>query len=330
MTGYTMTKPGRGIPAIALNLPPDGGLVVAAVSGGADSMTMLHLLCAAREDGRVSGIVCAHFNHRLRETAGRDEAHVRRVCAEWDVPFVTESADVAAIAAQTGQSAEMAARDARYAFLRRVAGETGAMWILSAHNAGDNAETVLLNLLRGTGLAGLCGIPYTRGQILRPLLHVSRDEIMAYVRTHQIPFVEDESNAETAYRRNLLRHEVMPVLRQINPSLDRAVTRMCEHLRQDEDFLSALAQSELARYARREGDAVAYPAKNLLETPAPVAFRILRGLAEMIAARGLEAPHMRALLSLCQKGQHGKRTGLPGAYTARRDRKYIILQKEVR
>ena len=308
-----------------MKLPPNPGVVVAAVSGGADSMVMLHLLRTMRETGGVDEIVCAHFNHGLRESAARDEGHVRRVCAEWNIPFVSESADIAAMAAQTGQSVEMAAREARYGFLRRVEEERVADYILTAHNADDNAETVLLNLIRGTGLAGLCGIPVQRGVLIRPLLHVSREEIMVYAQAHNVPYVEDESNQDTVHRRNQLRLEVIPLLRQINPSFLRAVTRMTEHLREDDDFLNATAQNMSKPHAKQEGEIIRYPAKKLEFMPRPIAFRILRALAESVSIRGLETPHMEALLSLCQKGQNGKQTNLPGKYWAYRSGEYIIL-----
>ena len=165
--------------------------VLAAVSGGADSMCLLYFL---REQGY--DVSCAHFNHRLRgEEAVRDEEFVRAWCEEERIPFYSGSGDVRAHARKTGKTVEEAARDLRYAFLRETAKKLNAQLTL-AHHADDNAETVLLNLVRGTDLHGLCGMRPKQGDLVRPFLEQTRAELAAYAHSHNIPHVEDRTNAD--------------------------------------------------------------------------------------------------------------------------------------
>ena len=285
-------------------------------------MSLLHCLMSARKKGYA--VICAHLNHQLRESAAKDQAHAEKICTLWGVPLIVSRAD---LSDQSGQSVEMAARQARYAFLEQAARETGSDCVAMAHNADDNTETVLLNLIRGTGLAGLCGIPYSRGRIIRPVLHIGREEIMAYISEHNIPYVEDESNSDTAYRRNALRHEVIPILKGMNPALNRAITKMTAHLRQDEDALNDQATrlaNELSR--QNENGSIAFPAEKLLSVPSAVAFRILRLLAARASANGLETVHIEALLSLCAKGQNGKITELPGGIAIKRNAHDLVFR----
>ena len=198
-----------------------GKKLLAAVSGGADSMCLLHLLAAAKLD-----VTAAHFEHGIRgEESLRDLRFVETWCREHGIPCLTGHGDVPGYALSNGMSLEQAARELRYAFLRNCAGKIGAEYILTAHNLDDNAETLLFNLTRGSGTAGLCGIPTRRGEILRPLLSVSRTEIETYLEENHVPHVEDSTNREDAYTRNLIRHRVVPALREVNPRFAEAAAR---------------------------------------------------------------------------------------------------------
>ena len=192
---------------------PQGGTVLCAVSGGRDSMALLHLLSALAEE-RGFRAAAAHFNHRLRPTADRDEAFVRDWCREHDIPLTCRAGDVKEFAAREGLGIEDAARKLRYAFLETAATDMGADRIATAHHREDNAETVLLHLLRGSGLRGLGGIAPVRGKIIRPLLEISRAEIDEYVRRHGLPYVEDDSITLP-----------VPVLRKQDEALRRRLVR---------------------------------------------------------------------------------------------------------
>ena len=182
--------------------------VLCGVSGGLDSMCLLHLLTTW---GKKQGIhvTAAHFHHGLRgETADRDQAFVERYCHEHHIPFVTVRGDTKALVEQRGLSVEEAARLLRYDFLQDQAKRCHTAYVLTAHHADDNAETILLQLLRGTGGRGMCGIAPQRENLLRPFLQITRAQLETYANDHAIPFVEDETNREDDFSRNRIRHHV--------------------------------------------------------------------------------------------------------------------------
>lgn len=178
--------------------------VLAAVSGGLDSMCLLHLLATWGRERNLN-VAAAHFNHQLRGAeSDRDERFVRDWCGAHEIPFVSGRGDVRALAARKRLSLEEAAREARYAFLNQQKTALGCRCVLTAHHADDNAETMLLNLLRGTGLRGLTGIPPEREDLLRPFLQVTRQELADYAGAHDVPYVEDSTNQMDDAARNVL------------------------------------------------------------------------------------------------------------------------------
>lgn len=212
-----------------------GKTILCAVSGGQDSMALLHvLLDLGKNEGFA--VAVAHYNHQLRETATQDEALVRHHCATLGVPFFAGSGDVRGYAKAHSASIEDAARTMRYAFLQHTAQECGADYIATAHHRQDNAETLLLHLLRGSGLHGLGGIAPVRENIIRPLLQVDRTEIEQYIAKYQIPYAEDESNQDTIYTRNRLRLEVLPLLEAIASGSVGRMADTAQRLRTDEAF----------------------------------------------------------------------------------------------
>ncbi len=212
-----------------------GEKIVCAVSGGADSMALLWGLYLLKDKLQLD-LCVAHFNHHLRgEESNRDEAFVKSFCADYRIAFVSGSEQV--IAGKKGL--EASAREARYAFLRGLDGK-----IATAHTADDNAETVLMHLVRGTGLKGLGGIAPINGRLIRPMLNVTRTEVLEFLEAYHIPHIEDSSNAGDAFLRNRLRHHVMPLLKQENPQLSQNLSAMALRLRQDEQALNALASEK--------------------------------------------------------------------------------------
>ncbi|MDO9509143.1 MAG: tRNA lysidine(34) synthetase TilS [Thermovirgaceae bacterium] len=186
----------------------ESGPVVAAVSGGSDSMAMLWLLCFFWE-GRV---VAAHLEHGFRqETALRDAAFVENISREWGIECFVEHRNVPSLK-KAGETLEEAGRRERYQFLRKVAEETGSNFIATGHNADDAAETVFFNILRGTGIRGLRGIPEVRGEVIRPIIGCFRDELQSFLNERSVSWVTDESNADVKYFRNRIRHVIFPFL----------------------------------------------------------------------------------------------------------------------
>ncbi len=272
--------------------PLAGKKLLCAVSGGADSMCLLHLLTSKGFD-----VTAAHFEHGIRGAESlRDAAFVEAWCREQGIPFVLGSGDAPAYARARGMSLEQAARELRYRFLRETLEETGADLILTAHNRDDNAETVLFNLIRGSGTAGLSGIPPARGALCRPLLGVSRREIEAYLAAHAVPHVEDSSNESEDYTRNLIRRRVVPLLREINPRFSEAAARAARLANRDEACLSALAGDFLK--SELQGESISLQALNSLH-PA-IASRAVRQLLP-----GLSMERCEAVLAFARGSEYG-------------------------
>ena len=312
-------------------LPTRGRSVLCAVSGGLDSMCLLDLLdrwCRER-DGRV---VAAHFNHWLRGTeSDRDETFVRDWCAAHDISFVSGSGDVRGLAEREGLSLEEAARNLRYAFLRQEAEKLGPrIRIYTAHHADDNAETILFNLIRGTGVAGLTGMAYQQDGIYRPLLHVARAELADYAAAYGIPHVEDSTNGDPdAAARNYLRLEVLPRLKQINPRAVEHINSAGRRLRVVDRSLEEEAVRRTAHVEAREGR-VTLSKRALAEAPDAVKPRMLLRLFDLLGVgrRDITAAHLNAILYLTRNTLWGResRVDLPHGVTARYCREWLILE----
>lgn len=278
---------------------------LAAVSGGLDSMCLLRFLLdwTAEKGGSV---FAAHFNHCLRgEAASRDEAFVRDWCRQNGVPFARGEGDVRAYARHEGLSVEEAARRLRYSFLEKTAASKKCGWILTAHHADDNAETMLLNLVRGTGSRGLSGIPAIRGKIARPFLRQTRAQLARYAEENGIPHVEDETNQDPgAASRNLVRQKVMPVLREINARAVQNMGRTASILQRENAFLDQQAKA-LAGQARMEDGVLHMERRILSEAPAAIAEPAVLQLLESVCGRrrDLTAVDAEAVLALCRGKQ---------------------------
>lgn len=212
-----------------------GDRVIAAVSGGADSVAMLFALYLLRDELGIT-LEAAHFNHHLRGAeSDRDEAFVTDFCGRYDIPLHLGSGRI--VPGKKGL--EAAARDARYAFLRSLPGK-----VATAHTADDNAETVLMRLIRGTGLKGLGAIAPVSGNVIRPMLTVTRDDVEAFLEEYALPHVEDSSNGTDDFLRNRIRHGILPLMRAENPRIGENLSAMALLLRQDEACLQAMIPEE--------------------------------------------------------------------------------------
>jgi len=281
---------------------PRGAKILAAVSGGKDSVYLLEKLLELAPDLGLE-VCAAHFDHCLRGAeSDRDREFVSGLCEVRGVPCYIGRGDVAAYAEKNGLGIEEAARTLRYEFLEKTADETGALRIATAHTADDNLETMMMNLLRGSGLRGLCGIPPVRGRIVRPLLETTAAEILDYLHGHGIEYVEDSTNFEDSCTRNRVRHRLIPLLRELEPSVDQAAVRCASLLRQDEEFLGKLASDFLA------GQKGGISAKSLSSLPEPVASRALR----LAVGRDLSLSHTQALLRLANSPDPHGEADIPG------------------
>ncbi|MBQ8508900.1 MAG: tRNA lysidine(34) synthetase TilS [Clostridia bacterium] len=279
--------------------------ILAGYSGGADSTALLTLLMRFCD---VNGLdlLAVHVHHGIRgEEADRDAEHCARFCARRGIPFVLEKIDVPALAKQEGRGLEETARRHRYAAFARIAAENGLSCIATAHNADDNAETMLFNLARGAGLNGLAGIPPVRVTdgltIIRPLLACTKAEILAYCEELQLPYVTDSTNADTAYTRNYIRHELLPALERINPAFLSAMGRTSAALREDAAYLNEQADAFLAEHCTNGR----LPLTALTNAPHPIAVRALRRMFADISPAALETVHLEAVLRLAQTGREG-------------------------
>lgn len=238
-----------------------GDCVAAGVSGGADSICLLDFLCRYQAQLEIRALICCHLHHGIRgEEADRDQLFVKNFCRERGIPFVSERRDIPALAKETGDSEEACGRKERYLFFQRaLAALCGELElplsqgkIATAHTLSDSQETFFLNLLRGTGLKGLCGVPPGQGQIIRPLSACTRSQIEEYCRSYQLEYVTDSTNESDLYLRNRVRHQLIPVLQQLSPAFDSASLRMMENLRSDAAALENAATAALEN-ARTEG-----------------------------------------------------------------------------
>lgn len=273
--------------------------ITVALSGGADSVALLHALCTLKDKLKIN-ISAAHLNHMIRgDEALRDENFVKQLCGDMNIPLICESIDVPAYAEKNRLSIETAAREVRYAFFERI--NTGV--VATAHTASDNLETVLFNLARGTGLNGLCGIPPKRSIYIRPLILVTRDEVEAYCAENGLSYVTDSTNLSDDYTRNRIRHTVIPVLKSVNPSAEKTVARTVVSVREDEEFLNACADNYLSANFK-DGFLTVDSA-----VPPSVLKRAIKKYAEYIVPDlRLDSLHLNSIYSV---SVNGGRTSLP-------------------
>lgn len=288
------------------NMVAKGDHVVCAVSGGADSVALLFGMYLLREKLGIT-LSAAHFNHHLRgEESDRDEQFVREFCGRYDIPLSVGSAQV--VSGKKGL--EAAAREARYGFFATLPGK-----IATAHTADDNAETVLMHLVRGTGLRGLGGISPVNGNIIRPMLTVTRQEVLAFLEEYCLTYVEDSSNKTDDFLRNRLRHRVMPLLKEENPRLAENLSQMAMELRYDAAALESMGT---------------FPTIKELKVMSP-ALRS-RAIHRFLKKNGVLEPgrsHIRAVEGLVFSEKPSAKANLPGGVTVGRDYdRLVVLEQE--
>lgn len=305
-----------------------GDRVLVAVSGGADSLCLLDVLMAMREPWGLT-VEAAHFDHCLRAGSAEDAAFVSAWCRERGVPVSAGAWHQAHEAAGHG-GLEAAAHRARYDFLQAVADERGAHRIAFGHTADDQAETVLMHLLRGSGLRGLVGLAPRNGKAIRPLLTTSAAETRAWCRFRGIDWREDPTNAEPVAFRNVVRRDLVPVLRRLNPALDRAVSRTTGALRVDYTFLRDAAEAARRSCVERRGDAFVIRRQAYGRTPEAVRRHVIQGLFEEVLPEGRQGDyeHVLAADRLVMGGRGGASLSLPGRVELRLEYDVAVLERQ--
>jgi tRNA(Ile)-lysidine synthase len=307
-------------------LIPEGSRVVVGLSGGSDSVALTFVLRDLAAHGGFEVVGLAHFNHRLRPSASRDEQFCRELAARQNIPFASESADVAAHAAEQRLSLEDGARRLRYEFLGRAAASLGAGIVAVGHTQDDQAETFLMKLMRGASLTGLAGVYPRKGLVVRPLLDVSRAELRTYLGSLGETWVEDETNGNTANPRNRIRHHVLP---QLNATLGGStgpnLARAAATAREDTEWLDEVADGSFSELVVTDADELAIDLAGFALLPRPVARRVLvRALRKMAGCREVRLEHVEAALAVAA-GETGG-IDVPGGRMEPRGSKLVLIQ----
>jgi tRNA(Ile)-lysidine synthase len=325
------------------SLIPRKELVVVGVSGGADSVCLLHILAKWQKEPGIK-LHIAHLNHQLRGIESEaDVEYVSTLAVSLGIPLTIDRQDVAAYRAERNCSIEEAARELRYAFLARVAREVGAHRIAIGHTRDDQVETILMHILRGSGITGLCGLAPcspmaydSQGMsltasppslpasplslrakrsnllVIRPLLDITREETASYCQEHQIEPRIDSSNLSLSFFRNRLRLHLLPLLRQYNPSVDQALLRLADIAKEDDAFIEQQSSELWDEVARQENNTIYLNKKQIADLPIALQRQLLRAAVTKLAGdvRDIEATHIEAARSLLNK-QPSKRVSLP-------------------
>lgn len=288
-----------------------GERIAVAVSGGKDSVALLHFLCGKAEQCGFS-VAAVNVEHGIRgERSKADSAFVKELCESWGVPLFFRAANTPLRAENDKLSLEQAARAERYGFFRELLLKGAADKIATAHHSADNVETVLINLFRGSSFKGAAGIPPEREGIIRPFLYTSREEIEEYIRLHSLPFREDETNADTDITRNFIRSEILPRMKKIFPAGERALLRFGETAREEDAFLDELASDSV----EERGGAVAL---RLSVPPALFGRAVLLAMKRAGVRADYTHEHARSVRALKEK-QNGAEVSLPGGLIAKRE-----------
>jgi tRNA(Ile)-lysidine synthase len=336
------------------SLIPRKETVVVGVSGGADSVCLLHVLAKWQKRLGIK-LHIAHLNHQLRGAESEADAeYVSNMANSLGIPITIDRQDVATYRAERNCPIEEAARELRYAFLARVAREVGANRIAIGHTRDDQVETILMHILRGTGITGLCGLApcspmaydsqgmsrpaealsVAKGQrsnllVIRPLLDITREETTNYCQEHQLAPRIDSSNLSISFFRNRLRLQLLPLLRQYNPSLDQALLRLADIAKEDNAFIEQQASELWDEVARQENNAIYLDKKQLASLPIALQRQLLRAAVTRLAgdARDIEASHIEAARSLLNKAA-SKRIPLPHGFICQGGYDEIVIASE--
>ncbi|HHV63735.1 MAG TPA: tRNA lysidine(34) synthetase TilS [Peptococcaceae bacterium] len=294
---------------------PSGSTILIAVSGGPDSVALAHILYRYTQDSPEQNLALyiSHVNHQVRKEAAAEAELVRNLAEDWGVPFILHEFKAKEYAASCQKSFQEAAREWRYARFKEDMVKYGCNLLATAHHLGDQAETVLYRLLRGSGTAGLAGIYPAKEGIIRPLLGIRKEDLIAYCHENGLPYALDKSNYEPFYARNRIRLELIPELEnKYNKKIQEALGRTAELLRWDEDYISSQVSQAWVKYGKQKGHGSYLLAAEAWELPPAILSRLLRLSAALLSGepRGIEYKFIKLLM------KEGRKTGwkqnLPG------------------
>ena len=287
-----------------------------AVSGGADSMAMLHAF--AHHLPRPNFYVVT-INHNIRPEGASDCQFVENYCKQLDIECYVFDIDVPTHARENKLSVETSARVLRYQILDKL----NCDYVCTAHHARDHAETVLMHIIRGSGLVGAQGIREYNGKYFRPMLNVTKEHINNYLQQNNVPFVVDQTNADDKYLRNYIRNKVLPLLQDVCPSVEQNIARFAQNVASDQQFLDSLADVSSVKFAKEQ----AQIPLELLKQPQPIAYRVLKKVFEQLGVHhDIESKHYQSVCELATKAG-GKQINLPFDYVAINDYNCVTLCK---
>lgn len=303
------------------NLISYGDRIGVAVSGGSDSMALLHYLSSIRKDFDFE-IVALHLDHSIREKSYEDAEFVENYCKENNIRLMKTRMDVLSLAKEKGISIEQAAREARYKFFEAVMEKDVCDKIALAHHTSDQAETILMHILRGSGLSGAKGMEVKRGPYIRPMLNTDKGEIMAYINSNFIEYVTDETNADSNYNRNFLRNKIFPLLKERYPNSINSLCAFGKSCKEDSEFISSQITMDAVL---KEKNSVKIPLSYFLYENSIINRIIFKALENIGVTSDIERKHIELIKELAIHADNGSRIDLPNYITAHKEYEYVTL-----
>ena len=283
------------------NLISPADKVIIAVSGGPDSMSILNYLYENKEDYKIEIIVC-HVNHGIRENANLDEEYVKKYCEDRNIMLFIKHEDVVSLAKKSKRGLEETGRIVRYNFFEEIANSEKANKIIVAHNKNDNAETIIMNVIRGSGLSGLKGIEEKRGKYIRPLINCSREEIEEYCKKENLNPRHDESNDDNTYTRNKIRNIVIPYIKnEFNPNIVDTLKRLSDIIKEDEEYLEQKTEESFDRLASREGEKISFVVRDFNNEDRVIQKRLIQKAIKEVAGslNEIDKINIEDIIKLC-------------------------------
>lgn len=302
------------------NLLKKGDIVAVATSGGSDSMALLHYLKSKEKELNIE-VISIHVNHSIRENAKRDEEFVKKYCKKNNIRFYSFKIDVPQIAKAKGISLESAGRQARYGVFDAIINKKIANKVALAHHERDQVETILMHLFRGSGLSGIGGMNVNSNNYIRPLLNVPKEDILNYIKDNNISYVEDETNAESAYNRNFLRNEILPKLKEKWPKIEKNLINFSELARIDNNFINSSINMDACIF---DENIAKIPLSYFSYHDAQVSRIIFKCFKKIGVFVDIEAKHIELIKKLAL-GENGKKINLPMKVTALKEYDYITI-----